>query len=90
MKSTRQILRRTLVAALAGLGVSACGGGGSGTQAAAAPSSALDSVPPAASTSVGALIAWASHLPRSDVAEPLSTSTFTPPVDDTAEPTPIM
>jgi len=66
----------------------ACGGGDSAAPAAAMPTQPSSaSVPPQASTSVSALIAWASQLPKEEATEPLSTDAFQPPVDDGAEPT---
>ena len=86
MKSTGQSFRRAIGLALCTSAVAACGGGGGG-----GPSSAATSgVPAAVSSSVAALVAWASQLPQSDSAEPLSTTSFTPPVSDTAQPTLIM
>lgn len=68
--------------------LAACGGGGSGTMGSQTPP-ALDAVPASASTSVQALVSWASQLPPSDLTQPLSTASFTPPVDDTAQPMPV-
>lgn len=92
MKSSKQVLGKAFVAVAAAIVVSACGGGGGGggSTPSTTASPAADSVPPVASASVAGLIGWASHLPQSDVTEPLSTATFKPPVDDTAEPTPII
>ena len=86
MNSTRQYLSRAIVLVFCAFGVAACGGGGSGTQVPAATAS----VPAAISTSVAALVTWASELPQSDTAEPLSTASFTPPVSDTTLPMTIM
>jgi hypothetical protein len=90
---------RRLLAAAAFTSLAACGGGGGsgdGMTAAApapAPAPAGDTVPASASGSVSGLMAFMK--PMVDVAvaafdamEPLDVSSFTPPVDDAAEPDP--
>lgn len=88
-KTTRALRRATLGACACALALAACGGGG-GSAAPAAGASTAQSVPAAASTSVAALVGWASQLPQSDVAQPLATTSFTPPVSDTTQPMPIL
>ena len=74
------------------LALAACGGGGGGGGSAspAPPSGAAASVPAAASASVQGLVNWASGLPHDGTSEPLATDAFTAPVDDGAEPMPIV
>ena len=87
MKSKGKTLARATGMVLCAHALAACGGGGGPSQSAAPESSA--SVPAAASSSVAALIAWASNLPPSEIAQPLATASFTPPVDDSAAPLPV-
>ena len=87
---------RGLLAAAALMSVAACGGGGGGdgmAAAAPAPAPAGDAIPTSASASVSGLMAFMK--PMVDVAvaafdamEPMDVSSFTPPVDDDAEPDP--
>jgi len=94
MKTNQRSLARALGLSVCTLGLAACGGGGgAGGSSAGMPSTspqASDSVPAAASSSVTALVTWASQLPQSEVAQPLSTASFTPPVSETTEPMPLM
>jgi hypothetical protein len=91
-KSTRPPWRVTVAASAGALALVACGGGsGGGSGSAAAPgASAVTSVPAAASTSVTALVTWASTLPQSDVTQPLATASFSPPESDTMDALPIL
>jgi len=89
-KSTRTIRRAALGASVCALALAACGGGGGGNAATAPGASATQSVPASVSSSVVALVDWASQLPPSDVTPPLATTSFTPPVSDTIQPIPIL
>jgi hypothetical protein len=87
---------------LAGLLVSACGGGGDGggiggpvgaasrSAEASAPVAADTggAVPAEASSSKEAMLAWAKSLNASDTEEPMRTNTFRPPLDETTETSP--
>ena len=88
-KSQGALRRASLGAAASVLALAGCGGGSGGGMPAPG-AGAANSVPAAASTSVAALVGWASQLPQSEVAVPLGTATFTPPVSDTTEPMPIL
>jgi hypothetical protein len=90
MKPIKRSLAGASVLAVCAVGLAACGGGGGGNGNTPTAPQTLDSVPAAASSSVAALVTWASQLPQSDVTQPLSTAGFTPPIDDTAEPMPLM
>jgi len=85
----KQALRTAAATFACALALAGCGGGGgsdSGSAATAPPSSTGAAVPMAASQSVAGLIAWASTLAPDDTATPLATDSFTPPVDDSAQP----
>jgi hypothetical protein len=84
MQSARTVLRQASALALCAFDLAACGGGSGSTQP-AVPATA-NSVPASASASVAGLMAWASRLAPDDKSEPLSTESFKPPVDDSAEP----
>ncbi len=81
---------------LAALILGACGGGGGADPAGGSPDGggappvADDggTVPSIASSSVGAMMAWAKSLVNSESSEPLSTKGFAAPVDDTTETSP--
>jgi len=89
MHSALAVIRKASAIAWCGLGLAACGGGSGATGP--TPAASAGSGPPlSASASVAGLIGWASHLAPDNGAEPLRTGSFKPPVDDTAEPMPII
>jgi len=75
-----------IAAATVGLtiGMTGCGSSNDDNGTAAAPPTA--EVPPSASASVAAFIAFLLTLAVNDTAEPLALGTFTPPTDDGTEP----
>lgn len=95
---TRSLVGSVSAALFAGVLLSACGGGGGGTDApsgsgggTALPPVAEDGtarVPAAASGSVSAMMAWAKSLVSSDTAEPLGTRGLNAPLDETTETSP--
>ena len=99
MANTNERARRASAAAAAlaaGLLASACGGGGDGSPVIGNDPSTSSgpvgqgsgSVPPEASGSVAAMLAWARSQGTSDTAEPLRTHTFRPPLDESTETSP--
>lgn len=65
--------------------LAACGGNGDG----AAPPPAADTVPPSATASPEALVAWAGSLPEDDTREPLRLNGVELPASNSAEPAPV-
>ena len=87
-------LPKSLVALAVAAAVSACGsgGGGGGGGGAAPPPVATTDVPASAQQSVSGLIAFMNGLiaSTSETSEPILVGDAVLPVDDTAEPTPII
>lgn len=93
MLSQRKILFAAATVALT-LGVAACGSSNDDSgpppvlsPVPAPPPPPSSEIPPGASASVAAFIAFLLSLAASDTAEPLSLGNFTPPADDVTEPT---
>lgn len=93
MLSQRKILFAAATVVLT-LGVAACGSSNDdsgpppvGSPVPAPPPPPSSDIPPGASASVFAFIAFLLSLAASDTAEPLAVGTFTPPTDDVTEPT---
>lgn len=84
MKSSH-ILEAALAASIA-LVLGGCGGGADSSTAASADA---DSVPPTAAASTQSFVEYQMGLQASDTIEPLKLQQLLPPIDDTAEPTPI-
>ncbi len=66
------------------LGVTGCGSSNDDNGTPAAPPTS--EIPPSASASVAAFIAFLLTLAANDTAEPVALGTFTPPTDDVTEP----
>ncbi len=86
----KTLQRIALTCALgSGLALAACGGGG-GDVAAADQSAAATSVPDSAAASTASLVSYELSLSLNDRTEPLNLGNLTLPIDDRAEPTPII
>ncbi len=89
MRKTLQ--RIALTCALgSGLALAACGGGGGGDMAGADPSATATTVPDSAAASTASLVSYELGLSPNDRTEPLNLGNLTLPIDDRAEPTPII